>query len=1582
MKKCKSMSRGRPALGTIFLAAALLVLVTVAFTYWMRQVDQESTEKASRQRLVLNQLAQFTLAMKDVENAQRGYLLSGQEKYLEPYKKALAKVQERLIELHRLASKGELDSGPVEWIADCANKELAELAQTIQLRPNRARQPGGVSQLLEQNKRIMDSIRSQIAGLEEKEEAELEQAGRQVERAERLLTAAFILTALLNLLFFAWAYRRIRRDLAAVERAEETARASQEEFRLVSESASDGIVMHEEVTEASRGVFIRVNPAICQMLGYNEEEMRSLTPLDIIAPENLESVEREREAMEADGVLLHEKTLLTKDGRRFPAELNSRLFLHNGKRMVISIIRDISDRKRAEQALRVSEERYRSLFANMNEGFALHEIVCGVDGKPCDYRFLDINPAFESLTGLKREDVVGRTVCEVLPGNDPSWVERYGAVALSGKPVRFEDYSTPLQKHFEVFAYRPAAQQFAVIFMDVSERKQAEEALRESEKRLNRAQEIAHLGSWELDLVNGRLSWSDEVYRIFGLQPQEFGATYQAFLEAVHPDDRAAVDAAYSGSLREGRDSYEIEHRVVIKANGEVRIVHEKCEHTRDESGQIVRSTGMVHDITERRRAQEALLRSKEEWERTFDSVPDLITILDEDHHILRVNKAMAERIGRLPEECPGLTCYNHIHGMDHAPLSCPHVLTLADGRGHAAEIHEERLGGDFLVSTTPLDGPDGRRIGTVHIARDITERKKVEGELQKVNRTLRALFNSSQAMGRAEDESDYMEEVCRSIVEDCGHAMAWIGFAEYGEDKAVRPVASAGFEEGYFESLNITWADTERGRGPTGRAIRTGKPSLCRNMLTDPRFEPWREEAVKRGYASSISMPLLSENKAFGALTIYSREQDPFSVDEVKLLAELANDLAHGIASIRLRLAHARAEEAHRQSEERYRGLVELSPEAVFVNRGDRMVFMNAAALHLFGADNAEELLGRSPFDVFGLDCYAGVREPGGKPLEGRPAPAFEQKIVRLDGAVRDVEVSAALFVDSEGPAIQVILRDITERKAVEEALRKAKDDLERRVEERTAELSLSVQMLEEEVGRRARAEQSLQVSFIYTRGLIEANLDPLVTIGAEGKVTDVNKETERVTGLPRERLIGSDFSVYYTEPGRAREAYEIVLSDGQVRNYPLAICHVSGQTIDVLFNAIVYRDAEGRAQGVFAAAHDITDRKRTEQEMLRMNAALRQRTAQLRELASELTLAEERERRRIAAVLHDGLQQLLVSAKFRTGALQRSKNKKVQEMALAVEDLIVQSIDVSRSLTRDLTPPILYEAGLVPALEWLADWMEEKHGLVVVLNAAEEVPLETDDMKMLLFQSVRELLLNAVKHAEVEVARVEVSRLEDRVRIVVQDDGAGFDPELEGQERTGAKGFGLFSIRERLVLMGGQMNIESAPGKGVRVSLDVPLGAAQPSPQDESVSPARAGAEPREEGHEEVARAPLGGRRIRILLADDHDMVREGLAGLLDGEEDFDVVGQARNGQEAVELAGQLQPDVVLMDVSMPVMDGFQATERITESLPGIRVIALSMHDDPSTSARMIGAGASGYLCKSGPLEQLVDALRKQME
>jgi PAS domain S-box-containing protein len=239
----------------------------------------------------------------------------------------------------------------------------------------------------------------------------------------------------------------------------------------------------------------------------------------------------------------------------------------------------------------------------------------------------------------KIASIVGTSVAELLKQNFStieSW-KKSGLYDLVQQAIATQAPATADIHHISTFGkdlwmtvhcitFRSKSEDHVLLSIsDITERKQVEQALRESEQRLKRAQEIAHLGSWELDLIDNRLTWSDEVYRIFGLQPLEFGASYEAFLVTVHPEDRAAVDNAYSSSIREGRDTYQIEHRVVRHSNGEVRIVHEKCEHFRDQSGQIIRSIGMVHDITERKQAEQALQESETRFRSLADSMPQLV---------------------------------------------------------------------------------------------------------------------------------------------------------------------------------------------------------------------------------------------------------------------------------------------------------------------------------------------------------------------------------------------------------------------------------------------------------------------------------------------------------------------------------------------------------------------------------------------------------------------------------------------------------------------------------------------------------------------------------------------------------------------------------------------------------------------------------------------------------------------------------------------------------------------------------------------------------------------------------------------
>ncbi len=256
------------------------------------------------------------------------------------------------------------------------------------------------------------------------------------------------------------------------------------------------------------------------------------------------------------------------------------------------------------------------------------------------------------------------------------------------------------------------------------------------------------------------------------------------------------------------------------------------------------------------------------------------------------------------------------------------------------------------------------------------------------------------------------------------------------------------------------------------------------------------------------------------------------------------------------------------------------------------------------------------------------------------------------------------------------------------------------------------------------------------------------------------------------------------------------------------------------------------------------------------------------------------------------------------------------------------------------------------------------------------EQAAPQGEDVSILLFQAVRELLFNVAKHAGVKNARVEVSRVDGQIQIVVLDDGAGFDPSQIRAENGLAGGLGLISVRERLDFLGGHLEIESEPGRGSRFTLLVPIEEVEAPPAVPSKQEAKAsGWRSDTEAHRSVAR---GDRRTRVLLADDHEVVREGLARLLKEEPDMEVVGEAADGQAAMDLTRQLLPDVVIMDINMPGMDGIEAARGIHAEFPDVKIIGLSMFEKLERGAAMREAGAVDYLTKSGPPDALIVAIR----
>ncbi|TAL24946.1 MAG: PAS domain S-box protein, partial [Nitrospirae bacterium] len=470
----------------------------------------------------------------------------------------------------------------------------------------------------------------------------------------------------------------------------------------------------------------------------------------------------------------------------------------------------------------------------------------------------------------------------------------------------------------------------------IAERKKAEAALCASESSLSEAQRIGHMGNWDWDIQTNELRWSDEIYRIFGLTPQSFGATYDAFLNSVHPGDREYVKGKVKEALYKMKP-YGIDHRIVLP-DGLERIVHEQGEVLFNEAGKPIRMIGTVQDITGSKKAEEELLR---------------------------------------------------------------------------------------------------------------------------LNRTLKTISECNQALVRATSEKKLLGDICRIIKEYGGYRMALVGYTEQNEEKTVCAVAQAGYEEGFLETVKLTWADTESGNGPIGTAIRTRNMAVFKNVNSGQYPALWRSAAVKRGYSSAVGLPLISNAEILGAIAIYSSESEAFDDEELKLLVELSEDLAFGIAVLRMRAERIHAGEKLRESEERYRQLLGSLTSYIYtvrVENGRSAETIHSPACAAVTGYDAEEYK-KDPelwYNMIHEDDRGLVMEHVSNILQRRIASSVEHRISHKDGSIRWVRDTMVPKFDDHGQLIAYdgLVADITERKTAEEAIKGYNLELEEKVRERTGDL------------------------------------------------------------------------------------------------------------------------------------------------------------------------------------------------------------------------------------------------------------------------------------------------------------------------------------------------------------------------------------------------------------------------------------------------------------------------------------------------------------------------------------------------
>jgi PAS domain S-box-containing protein len=850
--------------------------------------------------------------------------------------------------------------------------------------------------------------------------------------------------------------------------------------------------------------------------------------------------------------------------------------------------------------VRESEARFRSLFNNMTEGVALHEVIYDEKGTARDYRILATNPAFTVHTGLSAEQVQGRLASEAYGTGEAPHLETYARVAHTGLPISFEAVFAPLKRCYNISATSPKAGQFVTVFEDITARKLMEEALRESEERFRTLANAIPQLAWIAD-SDGYIFWYNQRwYDYTGTTPEDMkGWGWQS----VHdPKVLPEVLEQWRISLATAKPFDMV--FPLRGSDGQFRQFLTRVLPVKDANGQVVKWFGTNTDVTERQQMEEALRRARDELEVRVEERTAALRLANEQLLLEIEERQMMEdrlrdseaRFSAFMEYLPGLAVMRDVEGRYlYANLAWEETMGMEQGAWQGKTLAElwpseraaalQKLDFQIISSGEPIEQvevqvlPDGphhfltkrfpiRDAGglpymVAAIAIDVTARQRAEQQVEETGRLYRVLSQVNEAIMRGRDQEALFAQVCRIVVEEGLFRMAWVGLTNPAS-QTVRVAAKYGFDEGYLDNLSIQVGDGAESQGPTGTAIRENRHDICNNLSQDSRLAPWREKALARGYGSSGAFPLRIGSKVIGALSLYAYRPEFFTDKEITLLTSLVDNLSFALESLDREAKRRQAEEALAAERQRFLDLLEHLPAFIYLQAPDYSLrFANREFRQRFGEPN-------------GKACYSLIW--------GRndPCPDCPTFSVFHTGQPREWEWTAPdgriyqvydyPFADVDGsPLVLEMGIDITERKRAEEAL----------------------------------AEQAMLVQDLYNQAPCGYH-----SLDSEGFIAQINDTELTWLGYTREEVVGKlHFSDILTPD--SRKMFENTFSGfkarGWARDIEYELVRRDGTVFPVNLSATAVTDEAGNYLMSRSTIFDMSDRKRAEKALARSEAMLR---------------------------------------------------------------------------------------------------------------------------------------------------------------------------------------------------------------------------------------------------------------------------------------------------------------------------------------------------------------------------------------